>query len=161
MQNFQPLTIFCDCTARFVSDKYACSAINLCPTINFSAIRLDGCDVRGYIAWSLLDNFEWLQGYSERFGLHYVNFSDPARPRTPKASAKYYTSIIENNGFPKQPITTSNAVSTSSPNKKTATIISHISVAPAVSGTTMFFVKVEKVLHFFVLLFLYKYLTNE
>eukprot|EP00105_Crassostrea_gigas_P000747 XP_011412672.1 PREDICTED: lactase-like protein [Crassostrea gigas] len=66
------------------------------------AIRLDGIDVRGYTAWSLMDNFEWARGYSERFGLHYVNFSDPARPRTPKASARYYRSIIENNGFKKE-----------------------------------------------------------
>nr|XP_022342919.1 uncharacterized protein LOC111136393 isoform X1 [Crassostrea virginica] len=66
------------------------------------AIRLDGIDVRGYTAWSLMDNFEWASGYSERFGLHYVNFTDPTRARTPKASARYYTSIIENNGFKKE-----------------------------------------------------------
>lgn len=70
----------------------------------FSAIRLDGIDVRGYTAWSLMDNFEWARGYSERFGLHYVNFSDPARPRTPKASARYYRSIIEKNGFKKETV---------------------------------------------------------
>ena len=64
------------------------------------AIRLDGVNVRGYTAWSLLDNFEWARGYSERFGLHYVNFSDPARPRTPKKSAHFFTKIIEDNGFP-------------------------------------------------------------
>lgn len=55
-----------------------------------------------------MDNFEWARGYSERFGLHYVNFSDPARPRTPKASARYYTSIIENNGFTKETIPANN-----------------------------------------------------
>ena len=49
-----------------------------------------------------MDNFEWASGYSERFGLHYVNFTDPTRARTPKASARYYTSIIENNGFKKE-----------------------------------------------------------
>ncbi|XP_033746871.1 LOW QUALITY PROTEIN: uncharacterized protein LOC117332095 [Pecten maximus] len=63
------------------------------------AIRLDNVDVRGYTAWSLMDNFEWSRGYSERFGLHYVNFSDPARPRTPKASARYYRQLIQDNGF--------------------------------------------------------------
>lgn len=46
-----------------------------------------------------MDNFEWMRGYSEHFGLHYVNFSDPERPRTPKLSAAYFRSIIENNGF--------------------------------------------------------------
>lgn len=70
-------------------------------TYYFTAINLDGCDVRGYTAWSFLDNFEWLNGYTEKFGIVYVNFSDPDRPRTPKASASFFTSVIENNGFPR------------------------------------------------------------
>ncbi|CAL1538498.1 unnamed protein product [Lymnaea stagnalis] len=63
------------------------------------AIRLDGCNVQGFTAWSLMDNLEWIQGFVEKFGLHYVNFSDPARPRVPKASAQFYKSIIADNGF--------------------------------------------------------------
>ncbi|KAH0699894.1 hypothetical protein KY284_014109 [Solanum tuberosum] len=49
-----------------------------------NAIR-EGADVRGYFVWSLLDNFEWLNGYKLRFGLHYVNYTN--LQRTPKLSA--------------------------------------------------------------------------
>ncbi|XP_077298459.1 myrosinase 1-like [Arctopsyche grandis] len=55
----------------------------------------DGCNVSIYTAWSLMDNFEWLEGYTERFGLYYVDFNDPRRPRTPKASALYYKSVLD------------------------------------------------------------------
>ncbi|XP_056245570.1 lactase/phlorizin hydrolase-like [Seriola aureovittata] len=64
------------------------------------AYVLDGVDLRGYTAWSLMDNFEWAAGYSERFGLFYVNRSDPMLPRIPKNSASRYASIINCNGFP-------------------------------------------------------------
>ena len=46
-----------------------------------------------------MDNFEWAQGYTERFGIHYINFSDPDRPRIPKQSAYCYQEII-NKSFP-------------------------------------------------------------
>ncbi|XP_071978349.1 lactase/phlorizin hydrolase isoform X2 [Engystomops pustulosus] len=64
------------------------------------AVKYDGVDLRGYSAWSLMDNFEWATGYTERFGLYYVNFSDPNLPRIPKESVKYYRSVVQNNGFP-------------------------------------------------------------
>lgn len=38
--------------------------------------------------------------FRQRFGMHHVDFSDPARPRTPKSSAALYKQIIANNGFP-------------------------------------------------------------
>jgi beta-glucosidase len=56
-----------------------------------------GVDVRGYFAWSLLDNFEWSYGYSKRFGIVHVDFA--TQRRTPKASARYYASVAGSNGM--------------------------------------------------------------
>uniref|UniRef100_H2YTH6 beta-glucosidase n=1 Tax=Ciona savignyi TaxID=51511 RepID=H2YTH6_CIOSA len=64
------------------------------------AQQLDGVDLRGYTAWSLMDNFEWNSGYGPRFGLFEVDFNDAMRPRTPKRSSIYYNQLIRNNGFP-------------------------------------------------------------
>ncbi|GGJ68883.1 GH1 family beta-glucosidase [Deinococcus aquiradiocola] len=50
-----------------------------------------GVDVRGYFAWSLMDNFEWAHGYSKRFGLVYVDYGD--QRRILKDSAKWYRSL--------------------------------------------------------------------
>ncbi|ADB30175.1 beta-galactosidase [Kribbella flavida DSM 17836] len=52
----------------------------------------DGIDVRGYFQWSLLDNFEWAAGYTQRFGLVHVDFE--TRTRTPKASYGWYRELI-------------------------------------------------------------------
>ena len=59
------------------------------------AIR-HGVDLRGYFAWSLLDNFEWSLGYAKRFGLVHVDYR--SQLRTPKASARYYGEIIRSHG---------------------------------------------------------------
>jgi beta-glucosidase len=57
----------------------------------------EGADVRGYHAWSLLDNFEWAEGYSKRFGLVYVDF--PTGKRTLKASGQWYARVAAEGGF--------------------------------------------------------------
>ncbi|XP_052745821.1 lactase/phlorizin hydrolase-like [Bicyclus anynana] len=54
----------------------------------------DGCDVRGYTAWSLMDNFEWTAGYTERFGLYEVNYDSIYRTRTPRKSAYVYRELL-------------------------------------------------------------------
>ena len=53
-------------------------------------------DLRGYFQWSLMDNFEWAKGYSERFGLVYVDY--PTQKRILKDSAYWYQKIIKENG---------------------------------------------------------------
>jgi beta-glucosidase len=59
-----------------------------------------GVPLRGYFAWSLMDNFEWAWGYSKRFGMVYVDYETQAR--IPKSSAKWYATVIRNNGLAAQ-----------------------------------------------------------
>lgn len=60
------------------------------------AALAQGVDLRGYFVWSLLDNFEWAQGYSKRFGIVHVDFESQCR--TPKASARFYSRVIATSG---------------------------------------------------------------
>jgi beta-glucosidase len=52
----------------------------------------EGVDIQGYFAWSLMDNFEWAEGYSKRFGLVYVDYE--TQKRSLKASAKAYKALL-------------------------------------------------------------------
>jgi len=63
------------------------------------SVVLDKTPVKGYFAWSILDNYEWSSGYTEKFGLVAVNMSDPNRERTIKQSGFYYSKIVKANGF--------------------------------------------------------------
>ncbi|XP_063388313.1 myrosinase 1-like [Cydia fagiglandana] len=57
------------------------------------AMEEDGVRVAGYSAWSLMDSYEWMSGYQASMGLHHVDFSSPARTRTPRRSAHYYAQV--------------------------------------------------------------------
>jgi beta-glucosidase len=56
-----------------------------------------GIPIKGYLHWSLMDNFEWADGRSPKFGLYEVNYDN--FERTPRGSAHFYKSVIKNNGF--------------------------------------------------------------
>ncbi len=56
----------------------------------------EGVPVKGYFLWSLLDNFEWADGYGKRFGITYVDFK--TQKRTPKLSSEFYKATIAQNG---------------------------------------------------------------
>ena len=75
-----------------VSDQPRIDYLNAYTGAMFAAIN-DGADVRGYFVWSLLDNFEWGSGYSQRFGLVYVDY--PTQRRIPKASFRWYHELIK------------------------------------------------------------------
>jgi beta-glucosidase len=57
----------------------------------------EGVDLRGYMVWSLLDNFEWAEGYSKRFGIVFVEYG--TQRRVHKASALWYAGVIRRNGL--------------------------------------------------------------
>jgi beta-glucosidase len=61
-----------------------------------AAARDAGVDVRGYFAWSLLDNFEWTEGYAKRFGLVYTDY--PTQRRIPKLSYAWYRAFLGGGG---------------------------------------------------------------
>ncbi|MDP5275757.1 GH1 family beta-glucosidase [Chengkuizengella axinellae] len=57
----------------------------------------DGVNLKGYYLWSFLDNFEWIDGYTKRFGIVYVDFK--SQKRLPKKSAYFYKNVIDQNGL--------------------------------------------------------------
>ncbi|HAZ31458.1 MAG TPA: beta-glucosidase, partial [Dehalococcoidia bacterium] len=57
----------------------------------------EGARLRGYLVWSIMDNFEWAEGYVKRFGLVHVDYR--TLKRTPKKSAHWYKQLIADNGF--------------------------------------------------------------
>lgn len=64
--------------------------------LEFERAGEDGIPIEGYFHWSVFDNFEWAEGYKERFGLVYVDYQ--TQERTLKDSAHWYRTVIESNG---------------------------------------------------------------
>jgi beta-glucosidase len=58
---------------------------------------VEGYPIHGYFLWSLMDNFEWADGYGKRFGIHYVDFA--SQQRIPKLSAAWYRELIKRNAL--------------------------------------------------------------
>ncbi|KAI4381376.1 hypothetical protein MLD38_007450 [Melastoma candidum] len=58
-----------------------------------AAIKEDGCNVKGYFVWSLLDNWEWAAGYTSRFGLYFVDYKDKLK-RYPKDSVQWFKKFL-------------------------------------------------------------------
>lgn len=65
--------------------------LNLKPMVSTDR---NGADVRGYFVWSLMDNYEWVDGYGLTFGLYYIDRK--TLKRTPKQSALWYRSFLTN-----------------------------------------------------------------
>ena len=57
-------------------------------------ISQDGCNVKGYFVWSLLDNWEWAAGYTSRFGLYFVDYKDNQK-RYPKQSVQWFKNFLK------------------------------------------------------------------
>lgn len=63
------------------------------------AISVDNCNVVAYTVWSLTDNFEWARGYTERFGIHYIDFNSAEKTRVPKMSANFFKEFLVSRAF--------------------------------------------------------------
>lgn len=63
------------------------------------AIKESECKVVAYTVWSLTDNFEWARGYTERFGIHYIDFDSAEKTRVPKASAIWFKEFMKTRKF--------------------------------------------------------------
>ena len=81
--------------ARGIDDRRRSAYLRDHLRVTLDALR-SGIDLRGYFVWSLLDNFEWGEGLSKRFGLIHVDYA--SQRRTVKASARSYGDVIRTNG---------------------------------------------------------------
>lgn len=105
IKHFVPVTLKKRCCLRDVTDVRV-TILKLCFFDRYTnemlkAILDDGVKVKGYMAWTLMDNFEWGSAYTTPYGLHFVDFeNDPDLTRVPKKSVSFFKQLIANNGFP-------------------------------------------------------------
>jgi len=89
----------CACKDRMTTDKEVNDTDRVMYLrnhfISLQRATSEGWPLKGYFAWSLLDNFEWAAGYNKRFGIIYVNYE--TLERTPKLSAKFYREVVARN----------------------------------------------------------------
>lgn len=64
-----------------------------------TAISKDSCNVVGYTVWSIIDNFEWTLGYTEKFGIYAVNISSPKKDRIAKKSSIFFKNLMKDGSF--------------------------------------------------------------
>jgi len=79
---------------QLLDDEFRCEYFRGYIGALADAHTLDGVDVRGYSAWSLMDNFEWAEGYTTRFGVTYVDYKG-GQKRYPKKSAREISKIFD------------------------------------------------------------------
>ena len=85
------------CNYASTANKYGCSYGQVYAWVRkYKDKGIEEVDIRGYFQWSLMDNFEWAKGYSDRFGLVYVDYRN--QQRIMKDSAFWYKHVIEING---------------------------------------------------------------
>ncbi|KAJ8978812.1 hypothetical protein NQ317_018902 [Molorchus minor] len=78
-----------------LDDDHRINYIQMYMSHILDAMYEEDVNVTAYTLWSIIDNFEWTQGFNAKLGIYYVNMSDPERPRVAKKSSKYYSSIIK------------------------------------------------------------------
>jgi lactase-phlorizin hydrolase len=83
----EPGTIEDDGRVKYLNDHL--SAIS-------RAISVENCNIQAYTVWSLVDNFEWMMGLTERFGIFAVDFNDPEKKREPKKSVGIFRNLTQN-----------------------------------------------------------------
>ncbi|XP_065212467.1 myrosinase 1-like isoform X1 [Planococcus citri] len=88
------------CDSGEIEDKGRISYYKEYLTELLNAVHDYKCNVIGYTAWSILDNFEWLDGYVYKFGLVHVDFEDANRKRTPKSSYDFFKQLLKNRVLP-------------------------------------------------------------